>query len=111
MCVSLRLFSGTLVHGLVKYLKGGGAAESLLAGGSFSAHLYAILLHAVRNCSSKARPPSSAEGGRGRGGGRGRRGRGGRGRGGRGAGRGGTGTEAMNNRFALLMSEQEWDDY
>ncbi|KAM9838874.1 single-strand DNA endonuclease ASTE1 isoform 1-T2 [Aulostomus maculatus] len=99
-----RLFSGTLVHGLLKYLKGGRAAESLLAGGSFSGHLYFTLLQAVRNCSYKAHPSSAAPGGRGRGRGRGRRGKG---RGRRGGGRG---TEEINNRFALLLSEEDWDD-
>ncbi|XP_074468858.1 single-strand DNA endonuclease ASTE1 [Sebastes fasciatus] len=103
------LYSGTLVHGLLKYLKGGGAAESLLAGGHLSGQLYSSLLGAVRNCSFKTHPSSSAAGGRnrGRGGGRGRRGRGRGGRGGRGAGRG---TGEINNRFSLLMSDEEFDD-
>lgn len=107
LSVCLRLFSGTLVHGLIRYLKGGQAAESLLAGGSFSGHLYSSLLHAVKNGSSRSHPSSSAAGRRKRGGGRGRRGRGGRGRGARGGGRA---TEEMNNRFAFLMSEEESDD-
>ncbi|KAM7373085.1 hypothetical protein PAMP_007965 [Pampus punctatissimus] len=103
------LFSGTLVHGLLRYLKGGRAAESLLTGGSLSGHLYSSLLDAVRSCSSKAHPSSSAagRGRRGRGRGRGRRGRGG---GRRGVAGGGRGTEEINNRFALLMSEDEFDD-
>ncbi|KAM7384138.1 hypothetical protein PAMA_011471 [Pampus argenteus] len=101
------LFSGTLVHGLLKYLKGGRAAESLLAGGSLSGHLYSSLLDAVRSCSSKAHPSSSAAGRGRRGRGRGRRGRGG---GRRGAAGGGRGTEEINNRFALLLSEDEFDD-
>uniref|UniRef100_A0A3Q4H657 Asteroid homolog 1 n=1 Tax=Neolamprologus brichardi TaxID=32507 RepID=A0A3Q4H657_NEOBR len=104
------LFSGTLVHGLVRYLKGGRDAESLLPGGSLSAQLYSSLLKAVRNCSSKATHSSSESGRRGRGrgrGGRGRRGRGGRGRGAQGGGRD---ANEINNRFALLMSEEESDD-
>lgn len=113
--LSLRLFSGTLVHGLVRYLKGGRNAESLLPGGSLSAQLYSSLLNAMRNCSSKATHSSSESGrrgrGRGQGGrgrGRGRRGRGGRG--GRGAQGGGRDANEINNRFALLMSEEESDD-
>lgn len=106
----LRLFSGTLVHGLHRYLKGGRAAESLLAGGSLSEHLYSSLLDAVRSSSSKAHLSSSAagRGRRGRGRGRGRRGRG-RGGGRRGAVGGGRGTDEINNRFELLMSEEEFD--
>lgn len=106
--LSLRLFSGTLVHGLVRYLKGGRDAESLLPGGSLSAQLYSSLLKAVRNCSSKATHSSSESGRRGRGRGRGGRGR--RGRGGRGAQGGGRDANEINNRFALLMSEEESDD-
>ncbi|XP_033950116.1 single-strand DNA endonuclease ASTE1 [Pseudochaenichthys georgianus] len=103
------LYSGTLVHGLLRYLKGGQAAESLLAGGSFSVHLYSSLLDAVRSRDSKTHPSSSAAGRGKRGGGRGRRERG-RGRGGRGGRGGGRGSEEINNRFALLMSEDESDD-
>ncbi|XP_041664346.1 protein asteroid homolog 1 [Cheilinus undulatus] len=99
------LFSGTLVHGLLRNLKGGKTPESLLSGGYLSGQLYRCLLDAVRNCSSRNQPSSSAAGRKRRGGGRGRRGRGGRG--GRG---GGSGTEEINNRFALLMSEEEFDD-
>ncbi|XP_030267781.1 protein asteroid homolog 1 [Sparus aurata] len=103
------LFSGTLVHGLLRHLKGGQPAEALLVGSPFSSQLFFSLLDAVRNCSSKSHPPSAAAGRRRRGGGRGRRGRGGRGaRGSRGGG--GRGTEEINNRFALLMSEEEFDD-
>ncbi|CAK6949565.1 protein asteroid homolog 1 [Scomber scombrus] len=103
------LFSGTLVHGLFRYQKGGRAAESLLPGGSLSGQLYFSLLDAVKSCSSKTHSSSSAagRGRRGRGRGRGSRGRGG---GRRGAGGGGRGTEEINNRFALLMSEEEFDD-
>ncbi|XP_065327076.1 protein asteroid homolog 1 [Pelmatolapia mariae] len=106
------LFSGTLVHGLVRYLKGGRDAESLLPRGSLSAQLYSSLLNAVRNCSSKPTHSSSESGRRGRGRGRGGRGRGRRGRGGRGRGAQGGGRDAneINNRFALLMSEEEPDD-
>ncbi|KAM8840149.1 single-strand DNA endonuclease ASTE1 isoform 1-T3 [Spinachia spinachia] len=95
------LYSGTLVHGLLGYLKGGRAAESLLVADSMSGPLYSSLLDTVRSCSSKTHPPSSAAGRGKRGGGRGRRGRG---RGGR-----GRGTEDINNRFALLMSDEESD--
>ncbi|XP_030003415.1 protein asteroid homolog 1 [Sphaeramia orbicularis] len=106
------VFSGTLVHGLLRYLKGGRSAESLLAGGSWSTQLYSSLLNAVMKCSFKGHPSSSASRRGRRGGGRGRRGRGGRGRGrgGRGAGRGRGSVEEMNNRFALLMSDEEFDD-
>ncbi|KAG7245015.1 hypothetical protein INR49_023581 [Caranx melampygus] len=69
------LFSGTLVHGLLKYIKGGRAAESLLAGGPLSGQAYSSLMDAVRKCSSKAHPSSSAPGRGRRGRGRGRRGR------------------------------------
>nr|XP_057902323.1 protein asteroid homolog 1 [Doryrhamphus excisus]XP_057902324.1 protein asteroid homolog 1 [Doryrhamphus excisus] len=94
------LFSGTIVHGLVSYLKEGGATESLLPESSFSRHLYSTLLHAVRNCNSKAHP-SSAGRGKGRGREQGRRGRGASGvRRGRGAGR--RGNEGISNRFAVL---------
>ncbi|XP_029369274.1 protein asteroid homolog 1 [Echeneis naucrates] len=100
------LYSGTLVHGLLKYLKEGRVAESLLTGGPLSGQLYFSLLDAVRSCSSTAHPTCSASG-------RGRRGRGrggrkkGRGRG-RGTQGGGHGTEEINNRFALLMSDGDW---
>lgn len=103
------LFSGTLVHGLVKSLKEGRAPESLLYKGSFSEQLYVSLLDAVNKCVFKGRP-ASAPSGRGR---RGRRGkkRGGAGAGGGGGGGSGTGaTQEINNRFALLMSEEEYDD-
>ncbi|XP_023133856.2 protein asteroid homolog 1 [Amphiprion ocellaris] len=100
------LFSGTLVHGLLRCLKGGRPAESLLSGGSFAVHLYFSLLGAVMNCSFKANPSSSASGRKKRGRGRGRRGRGG---GGRGAQGGGRDAQEINNRFALLMSEEEYD--
>lgn len=102
-----RLFTGTLVHGLNRYLKGGQAPESLLGGGSLSGQLYSSLLDAVRNSSSKTHLSASAAQRRKRGGGRGRRGRG---RGGRGARTGGRGTEEINNKFALLMNEEESDD-
>ncbi|XP_041867432.1 protein asteroid homolog 1 [Melanotaenia boesemani] len=98
------LFSGTLVHGLLRLLKGGQAAESLLPWGSLSAQLYSCLLDAVKDCSFKGNP-SSGKKKRGRG--RGRKGRGG---GGRGAQGGVRDTEEMNNKFALLMSDEEYDD-
>ncbi|XP_037331003.2 protein asteroid homolog 1 [Pungitius pungitius] len=100
------LFSGTLVHGLLGYLKGGRAAESLLVEGSTSGSLYALLLDTVRSCSSRTNPPPSAAGRGRRGGGRGRRGRG---RGGGGRGGRERGIEEINNRFALLMSDEEFD--
>ncbi|CAG5891411.1 unnamed protein product [Menidia menidia] len=106
------LFSGTLVHGLLRYLKGGRAAESLLPEGSLSGQLYSSLMDAVRDCSLKTNPLSSASGRKRRGRCRARGGRGGRGRGGgRGGAQGGArGEEEINNRFALLMSEEEYDD-
>lgn len=100
------LFSGTLVHGLVKYLKGGRAPESLLRKSSLSEHLYSSLLDAVNKCMFKGHPESSASG-------RGRR-RGHRGKRdrvpGAGSGQGNKAMEGMNNRFALLMSEEDDDD-
>lgn len=98
------LFSGSLAHGLLRYLKGGGTAESLLAGGSFSGQLYGSLLSSVNNCRFKANPSSSSSGSGRRSRGQGRRGRG---RGGRGRGAQGwsTGVDEMSNRFSLLMSE------
>uniref|UniRef100_A0A3P8VDX1 Asteroid homolog 1 n=1 Tax=Cynoglossus semilaevis TaxID=244447 RepID=A0A3P8VDX1_CYNSE len=48
------LFSGTLVHGLLRYLKSGQPAESLLAGGSLSEQLYSSVMDAVKNNSAKA---------------------------------------------------------
>lgn len=100
----LRLFSGTLVHGLFRYLKGGTAAESLLGGGSLSRQLYYSLLDVARDCSSKAHYPSFAAGRR-RGRQHGRQGRGGRGM--RGTSRGGRGTEELGNMFAALMNDDD----
>lgn len=100
------LFSGTLVHGLVKSLKEGRAPECLLQKGSLSDQLYVSLLDAVNRCVYKGRSASSASG-RGRRGGRGKK----RGSaGGGGAGRGTRATQEINNRFALLMSEEEYYD-
>lgn len=100
------LFSGTLVHGLLRYLKGGWPVESLLPFGSLSGQLCSCLLDAVKDCSFKANPSCLGSGKKNRGRGRGRRGRGGRGtsQGGR------RDSEEINNRFALLMSEEEYDD-
>lgn len=108
LSLSLSLFSGTLVHGLLRYLKSGRTAESLLAGGYLSGQLYSSLLDAVINSSSKVNPSSSSTGSRRRGGGRGRRGKRGGGRGARGGGPGAS--EEINNRFALLMSEEDFND-
>lgn len=103
----LRLFSGTLVHGLLRSLKGGTAAEYLLGGGSLSRQLYFSLLDAARDCSSEAHHPSFAAGRRRRGRQRGRQGRGARGT--RGMYRGGRSTEELDNMFAALMNDD--DDY
>lgn len=102
-----RLFSGTLVHGLLRYLKSGQPAESLLAGGSLSEQLYSSVMDAVKNNSAKVRPNPVAAGRGKRGGGVGAGGRGRRGRraGGRGTRGGGAGAEEMSNRFSLLMRE------
>ena len=83
-------------------MKGGRAAESLLPEASISGQLYSCLLDAARDCSVKANAPSSGPGRKKRGRGRGRRGRGARG--------GGIEAEDMNNRFALLLSEEDEDD-
>uniref|UniRef100_A0A3B5N0Z0 Asteroid domain-containing protein n=1 Tax=Xiphophorus couchianus TaxID=32473 RepID=A0A3B5N0Z0_9TELE len=100
------LFSGTLVHGLFRYLKGGWPVESLLPGGSLSGQLCFCLLDAVKHCSLKANPSSFGSGKKKRGRGRGKRGRGGRGQS---QGRGRV-SEEINNRFALLMSEEEEEE-
>lgn len=104
-----RLFSGTLVHGLVRYLKAGQVAESLLPGGTLSAQLYSSLLAAVKKCSSKI-PQHSSAGQSKRGRQRGRQGRG-RGRGGRGACRGRGAIRELDNMFAALMSDEFDDDW
>lgn len=105
-----RLFSGTLVHGLFRYLKAGQAAESLLPGGTLAAQLYWPVLAAVGKCSSKVQQHSSA-GARGkRGQQRGRQGRGRCERGGRGAHRGRGGTRELSNMFAALMNDDEFDE-
>ncbi|KAJ3609537.1 hypothetical protein NHX12_024057 [Muraenolepis orangiensis] len=87
--VSPRVFSGSLVHGLLNTLSGGRTTESLLGGGALSGQLYCSLLDAVSNCSSKTQDSLGGRkrGNRRRGGGRGRGG-GGRGGGGRGGGGG-----------------------
>ncbi|MEQ2255324.1 hypothetical protein ILYODFUR_012754 [Ilyodon furcidens] len=96
------LFSGTLVHGLLRCQKAGWPVDSLLPGGSLSGQLCSCLLNAVRDCSFKANPSCLGSGKK-------KRGRG-RGRGGRGQPRGGGRvSEEINNRFALLMSEEESD--
>ncbi|XP_033831386.1 protein asteroid homolog 1 [Periophthalmus magnuspinnatus] len=100
------LFSGTLVHGLAKYFKEGHAPESLLHKYTSCEQLYSSLLDTVNRSVLKSHPVSSASG---------RRKRSGRGRKrgsarGRGAGRGNIATEEVNNRFAMLMSEEDDDD-
>lgn len=99
-----RLFSGTLVHGFVRYLKAGQVAESLLPGGTLSAQLYSSLLAAAKKCSSKIPQHSSGQ--------RSKRGRRGRGRGGcgRGASRGRGAIRELDNMFAALMSDDKFDD-
>lgn len=106
-----RLFSGTLVHGLFRYLKAGQAAESLLPGGTLAAQLYCPLLAAARKCSYKIQQQqrSSAGAKRNRGRQRGRQGRGGCERGGRGACRGRGGIRELGNMFATLMNDDEFD--
>ncbi|XP_068603137.1 single-strand DNA endonuclease ASTE1 [Brachionichthys hirsutus] len=89
-----RLFSGTLVHGIVGYLEGQ-AAESLVAGSSLSQRIYSTLMEAVRSGSSRNHRSSSARRGGKRGRGQGRKERGGKG-----------GMEGISNRFSLLMSEE-----
>lgn len=103
-----RLFSGTLVHGLFRYLKVGQAAESLLPGGTLAAQLYWPLLAAVRKCSSKIQQHSSAGARSKRGRQRGRQGRGGCQRGGRGACSGRGGTRELGNMFAALLNDEEF---
>lgn len=106
-----RLFSGTLVHGLFRYLKAGQAAESLLPGGTQAAQLYCPLLAAARTCSSQIQQHSSAGARSNRGGQRrGRQGRGRCQRGGRGACRGGGDSRELSNMFAALMNDDEFDE-
>ncbi|XP_012734346.2 protein asteroid homolog 1 isoform X1 [Fundulus heteroclitus] len=100
------LFSGTLVHGLLRFQKAGWAVESLLPGASLAGQLCSCLLGAVKACSVKAGPSCPGPGKKKRGRGQGRRGRGGRGQ----SHGGGSVSEEVNNRFALLMSEEEYDD-
>lgn len=107
-----RLFSGTLVHGLFRYLKAGQTAESLLPGGTLAAQLYFPLLAAVRKCSSKMQEHSSAGARGNRGRYRGRQRRSGCERGGRrGAFRGRGGTSELSNMFAALMKDDESDEH
>ncbi|XP_017281905.1 protein asteroid homolog 1 [Kryptolebias marmoratus] len=94
------LFSGTLVHGLHRLLKTGWAAESLMPGGSLSGRLFSCLLKAVRDCSFKANPSSLPSRKKRRGRGRGRRGRGGRET---------QDVDELNNKFTLLMCEEQYD--
>lgn len=100
------LFSGTLVHGLVRYLKEGRAPESLMHKSSLSEHLYSSLLDAVNKCLFKGHQASSASG---RGRRRGRRRKRDSACGAKTVG-GNRATEEMNNRFALLMSGEEDDE-
>ncbi|XP_045076476.1 protein asteroid homolog 1-like [Coregonus clupeaformis] len=96
------LFSGSLVHGLVGRLRGGCSPESVLAAAPLSGHIYRSLLAALENCTLNTLPSSSGRRKRGNG----RRGRG-RGRG-RGGGEGGApSSQEINNRFALLMTEED----
>ncbi|CAL8362310.1 unnamed protein product [Arctogadus glacialis] len=94
------LFSGSLVHGLLKNLSAGRSTESLLGEGPLSGKLYCTLLDAVRNCSSIT-PESSGGGAK-----RNRRRRGGRGRG---RGGGGEGETDLSNRFAFLTTEEDFE--
>uniref|UniRef100_A0A1A8FM83 Asteroid homolog 1 n=2 Tax=Nothobranchius korthausae TaxID=1143690 RepID=A0A1A8FM83_9TELE len=98
------VFSGTLVHGLYRALKAGWAVETLLPVGSVSGRLYSCLLEAVWDCSFKPNPSSLTSGRKRRGRGRGKR-RGGR----RVAQSGRRDADELNNRFALLMSDEEFD--
>ncbi|XP_077405216.1 single-strand DNA endonuclease ASTE1 [Vanacampus margaritifer] len=106
----LHLFSGTMVHGVLNYLKKGETVDHMLP--KFPYDIFSILMHAVKNCSVKPQPSAvrggtgrggTGRGGTGRGGERGRRGRGAAGeRRGRGRGRGRRGVEGASNRFAVL---------
>ncbi|CDQ83972.1 unnamed protein product [Oncorhynchus mykiss] len=84
------LFSGSLVHGLVGRLRGGCSPESVLAAAPLSGHIYRSLLAALEDCMLNTLPSS----------GRRKRGRGGE--------KGGApSSQEINNRFALLMTEEE----
>lgn len=100
------LFSGSLVHGLVRYLKEGRAPESLMHKSSLSEHLYSSLLDAVNKCLFKGHQASSASG---RGRRRGRRRKRDSACGAETVG-GNRASEEINNRFALLMSGEEDDE-
>lgn len=122
VCVSQRVFSGTLLHGLEAAIRGGHQCEALLAGDAVAWQLYSILLEALTG------PAVSATASRGRAGGQRQaqqrgRGQGGRGRGNERRGRGNRGGRrgnssrgttssdiAVHNRFALLTSDdsQQW---
>lgn len=80
--------------------------DSLLPFGSLSGQLYSCVLNAVKDCSSKANPACLGSEKKKRGRGRGRRGRGERGQ----SQRGGRVSEEIINRFALLMSDEDYDD-
>ncbi|XP_010871647.1 protein asteroid homolog 1 [Esox lucius] len=100
------LFSGTLVHGLVGRLRGGCSPESVLAADLFSLQLYRSLLAALESCTLNRLNSSSGmkrSGGRGRGRGKGRGG-------GRARGEKAPVSQEINNRFALLMAEEEEED-
>ncbi|XP_028847321.1 protein asteroid homolog 1 isoform X2 [Denticeps clupeoides] len=107
------LFSGTLLHGVELLLRQGTRPESLLAGDALPAQLYSCLLDAVLRALGEESTPSSSSassssrnvhGGRTRPRGRGR----GRGRGSRGPRA--AATSDLENRFALLMSEEDEDE-
>lgn len=122
VCVSQRVFSGTLLHGLEAAIRGGHQCEALLAGDAVAWQLYSILFEALMG------PAVSAAASRGRGEGQRQaqqrgRGHGGRGRGNEGRGRGNGGgrrgnrsramtssDNALDNRFALLTFDegQQW---
>uniref|UniRef100_A0AAV2K860 Uncharacterized protein n=1 Tax=Knipowitschia caucasica TaxID=637954 RepID=A0AAV2K860_KNICA len=89
------VFSGTLVHGLAKYLKEGRTPESMLHKSILSEQLFSSLLDTVNKCVIRKTTPKSASSKR-----SGRRRKGG-------SARGNTATKEINNRFALLKDEED----
>ncbi|XP_063042214.1 protein asteroid homolog 1 [Engraulis encrasicolus] len=114
------LYSGTLIHAIQAALQEGKSAEDLLAQDPFPGQLFSALKEATQPKPGGSSNPAAHQGVSSSG--RGRRGRGGRGQGrgqltrgggGRGGGRGqrsGGGDSGINNRFAMLMSDEDNDD-
>lgn len=105
----LRLFSGTLLHGLEPVLRGGNHAEALLAGSHVALQLYSILFEAILDSGVQHHAAQHTANGRQRRQGKSQQG-------GRGRGRGNRRTKSMNatsnltNRFGILSVDDECDE-